>query len=248
MTSKILFAAACVLAARTAWAQPADGQTPVPPPGDVTPPPTDQTPQPPQPPQPPHPTMVPREIAPEPPPPPALVRPEGFSIGIGVGYKFPTSLQTPNVSSVRLRLASGITLEPSVVFANTSHSVDMGMAATGSANELGVGVTARFPLMQRHRTDLEFLAAVDLDRVSTDPDDDNSDDVTTVGTTTLRYGLAVGAWITPHLEASMSATNGLVTYVKNRQEQGIDTVTVTTDLTFGVIWDPTVVFMLHLYN
>jgi hypothetical protein len=188
------------------------------------------------------------EGPPEPEAAPAPRRPDGFALGIGVGYRFPTSLTTPNTSSVRFRFASGFTLEPTVVFATTSHSEDMGMARTVKNTELGVGALARFPLIRRGRTDLELLAAVDIDNLSTDPDADQTDDVRSITTSSIRYGVAVGAWITPHLQASMSATNGLLTFVKDRQEQGIDTVTITTDTTFGVIFDPTVVFMLHLYN
>ncbi len=179
---------------------------------------------------------------------PAQRRPEGFALGIGVGYRFPTSLTTPNTSSVRFRFPSGLTLEPTVVFATTSHSEDMGTARTVKNTQLGVGALARFPLVRRGRTDLELLAAVDVDNLSTDPDADQADDVRSVTTASIRYGVAVGAWITPSLQASMSATNGLLTFVKDRQEQGLDTVTITTDTTFGVIFDPTVVFMLHLYN
>jgi hypothetical protein len=188
----------------------------------------------------------------EPPPPPAPTvaerRPEGFSLGIGVGYRFPTSLQTPNSSSVRLRLASGVTIEPSVVFATTSHTIDQGTPMGGSATEFGAGATLRFPLVQRGRMDLEFLAGVDLDNVSTDPDDDNPDDVRSTTTARILYGVGVGAWITPHFQASLSATNGLLSYTKLREEQGFDAVTITSDTTIGLIFDPTVTFMLHLFN
>ena len=59
-------------------------------------------------------------VAAPPPPPPMNApaeeadtgRPTELSIAIGVGYAFPTSLQTPNITSVRLRLPSGLTLEP----------------------------------------------------------------------------------------------------------------------------------------
>ncbi len=175
-------------------------------------------------------------------------RPTGFSIGVGVGYRFPTSLSTPNVSSVRIRLAGGITFEPTLVFATNSHSVDVGSPMTQSATEIGIGALARFPLVRHRRTELELLAALDVDSLSQDPDDENSDDVRTLTTTTLRYGIAVGTWITPHLQVSLSATNGLVSYTKNREEQGLGSVTITSDTTIGLIFDPTVTLMVHLYN
>jgi hypothetical protein len=248
MTMKSLLVATCLLAGGTALAQPTDPTATPPPDG------TPQNPQPPalpHPPQPPDPqprSMIRDDGPAEPEAAPEPRRPVGFSLGIGVGYRFPTPLQTPNVSSVRLRFASGFTLEPTVVFATTSHSEDMGSARTVKNTELGVGALGRFPLVQRGRTDLELLAAFEVDNLSTDPDADQTDDVRSVTTSSIRYGIAVGAWITPHLQASMSATNGLLTFVKDRQEQGLDTVTITTDTTFGVIFDPTVVFMLHLYN
>jgi hypothetical protein len=188
------------------------------------------------------------ETEPAPAPAPAIRRPEGFSIGIGVGYRFPTSLQTPNTSSVRLRVGSGVTLEPSLVFATTSHTVDMGTPMGGSATEFGAGAVLRLALVQRGRMDLELLGGVDLDNVSVDPDDDNPDDVRSTTTVRLLYGLAVGAWITKNFQASLSATNGLLSYTKLREEQGFDAVTITSDTTIGLIFDPTVTFMLHLYN
>lgn len=239
---------ACLLAAGgTAFAQPGEPAAPQ----EPQPTPALQEPQPPRPPQPPvgppaTATVADNEPAPE--PTVAERRPAGFSIGIGVGYRFPTSLQTPNTSSVRLRVAGGITIEPSLVFATTSHTVDMGTPMGGSATEFGAGATVRFPLVQRGRMDLELLAGVDLDNVSTDPDDDNPDDVRSTTTVRLLYGLAVGAWITPHLQASLSASNGLLAYTKLREEQGFDAVTITSDTTIGLIFDPTVTFMLHLYN
>jgi hypothetical protein len=181
-------------------------------------------------------------------PEPAPTRPTEFSLGIGVGYRFPTSLQMPNVTSVRLRFESGFTLEPTFVFANSSHTVDTGSAMTSSATELGVSALARFSVVRHRRTDLEILGAVDLDNLSEDPDEANPSDVTTTTTTSLRYGVAVGTWITPHVQASLSATNALVTYTKKKQEMGVDSVLVTSDTTFGLTFDPTVVLMIHLYN
>ena len=242
---------ACLFAAggTTAFAQP--GEPPIAPEAPV--PPTPPTPpQPPRPPQPPPPpaggstSLAVEEPAPA--PTPALRRPDGFSIGIGVGYRFPTSLQTPNTSSVRLRVGGGVTLEPTVVFATTSHTVDMGTPQGSSATQFGAGAVLRLALVQRGRMDLELIGGVDLDNVSTDPNDDNPDDVRSTTTVRLLYGVAVGAWITKNFQATLSATNGLLSYTKLREEQGFDAVTITSDTTIGLIFDPTVTFMLHLYN
>ena len=238
---KKMFLAVCVLAG-TAAAQPGDPQ----PPADQPTTPVDQPPQPPQPPhsqprvdQPPLPAIV---------EPPAPDRPTGFSLGIGVGYRIPTSLSTPNITSVRVRLAGGITVEPTLVFASTSHASDNGTAQTRVASEAGVSVLGRFPLVTRKRTELELLGGVGFDYLGEDPDDLNSDDVTTTTTIAARYGVSVGFWITPHVQASLSASNSLVSFAKKREEMGLGSVLVTTDTTFGLIFDPTVAFMVHLYN
>jgi hypothetical protein len=189
----------------------------------------------------------------EPPPPvvepaPESLRASGFSLGIGVGYRLPTSLQTPNITSVRVRLARGLTFEPTVVFDSSTHSTDTGTAQSTVTSEAGAALVARFPLVARKRTELQLLARIGVDYLGEDPDDQNSDDVTTTTTINAGYGVAVGYWITPHIEVSVNATNGLISFAKKRQEMGLGSVLVTTDTTFGLIFDPTVAFMIHLYN
>lgn len=233
--------AVCALAG-TAFAQPVDAPPPVEQPPQ---PPVEQPPQPPQPPPPPPPH---KDAAPAPAADVGLVRPDGLSIAIGAGYRFPTSLTTPNITSVRLRLPSGLTFEPTLVFASTSHTVDNGSSQSRVASEAGVSLLARFPLIQKKRTDLEILGGAGFDYLGEDPDDQNTDDVTATTSLSLRYGLGVGYWITPHVHVSMSATNSLVTYTKKREEMGIGAVLVTMDTTFGLIFNPTVAFMIHLYN
>lgn len=241
MTMKTILAV-CLLAGTALAQQPGDPQPPVdqPPPVDL----------PPQPPQPPHPQPQVRVVPPAPVvvEPPAPVRPDGFSVGIGVGYRFATSLTTPNITSVRFRIASGITFEPTLVLASSSHTSDNGTEQTREASEVGLGVLGRFPIMKRTRTELEFLGGVAFDYLGEDPDNVNSDDVTTTTTIGARYGVAVGVWITPHLQVSASATNSLLTFAKKREEMGLGSVLVTHDTTFGLIFDPTVALMVHLYN
>jgi hypothetical protein len=242
---------ACLLIGGTAAAQPAPPQ-PVPP---VTP---DQPPQPPPQPQPqppPQPPPQPRPVDhenPGAPPQPVMPAPEGyrpaeFSIGIGVGYKLPTSLQTPNVTSVRFRLPAGLTFEPQVVFANSSNTIDVGMSTSATTTEIGIGTLVRFPAVTHTRTDLEILGAVNLDNLKTDPSDQNTDDQTSITTATVSYGLAVTSWITPHWQISLSALNPVVSLTKNRQEMGPMNVVVNTTTTIGAIFDPTVELMVHLY-
>lgn len=235
--------AVCALAG-TALAQPADPA----PPGDTPPPPppVDTQPQPPQPPQPPRP--LPPASDPVASDSAALIRPEGLSVAIGLGYRIPTSLTTPNVTSVRLRLPSGLTLEPTVVFANAKHTEDNGTELSRTASEVGVAVLGRFPVMKKKRTDLEILGGVGFDYLGVDPSSDNTDDVTTTTTLSAVYGIGVGYWVTPHIHVSMSGTNSLLTYTKKREEMGVGSVLVTMDTAVGLIFNPTVAFMLHLYN
>jgi len=237
--------ASCVLASSTALAQAPSADPPVTPqpPTEPQPPPPNVTP--PQPPQPPVITVAPEttQVAE-----PESHRPTGFSLGIGIGYRFPTALSVPNAASVRFRLPSGLTFEPSVVLASSSQSVDVGMSQGASTTELGAGALARFSLVGRRRTDLELLAAFDVDRLNVDPSDQNTDDNTTTTTTTISYGFAVGLWITQNLQVSLSATNALISYRHEREEMGFDFVQVTNSTTFGVIFDPTVTLMVHLYN
>ncbi len=195
-------------------------------------------------PEPPPPAMAP-------PPPPAAsaadaYRPGALSVAIGLGYQLPTSLQTPNLTSVRVRLASGLTFEPRLVLATSSQEVDTGASVENKASELGLGALARFPLVRNGRVDLEVLGGLDVNRQTTKPDAPDMD--LTVTTFAASYGVAVAAWLTPHWQVSLSALNPLVTNTRRDEEQGPLTSTVTTTTTIGLIFDPTVVLMVHLYH
>lgn len=198
----------------------------------------------------PEPPPPPPPMAPAPPPPAASSedahRPSALSVAIGLGYQLPTSLQTPNLTSVRVRLASGLTFEPRLVLASSSQEVDTGSSVENKASELGIGALARFPLVRNGRVDLEVLGGLDVNRQATKPDAPDMD--LTVRTFAASYGVAVGAWLTPHWQVSLSALNPLVTNTRRDQEQGPLTSTVTTTTTIGLIFDPTVVLMVHLYH
>jgi hypothetical protein len=205
------------------------------------------------PPQPPPPQPPPPPV--QPPPrhveepvmaPPDTGRPSEFSMGIGLGYQLPTSLETPNVTSVRFRLPTGLTFEPQLVFASNSQTTDVGTATTNSQTEIGLGTVVRYPLVAHGHVDLELLGAFNIDTLKNDPE--GTDDVTTVTTSTLQYGFAVTSWINRHWQISLSASNPIVAYTKNRQEQGPMSVVVNTNTTIGLIFDPTVTLMVHLYH
>ena len=173
---------------------------------------------------------------------PAL-RPSGLSIGIGVGYLFPTSLQTPNVTSVRLRLASGLTFEPTVVFAATAINMAVGSNTQG---ELTLGSLVRYPLRARHAIDLEAIGSVAFSRHTVDPDGDHNNRATT--TFELGYGVALAYWLSVHASLSLTATNTLLSVDRTRQEAGASNTMTNHTVTGGLVFDPQVAAMIHLYD
>ena len=231
------------VAGGVAAAQPNGGEPPVPT-DNPLPPPTNPNPNPNPPPN------------PNPNPPPLVgapiasaetgERPTELAVGIGVGYTFPTPLDMVNTVSARLRLPSGITLEPRVIVENSSASAStMGISAPDrSAQRFRAAMVLRVPLVKHGKFDFELLGEVDLDSIKTPnmttPDTD-SDRVTALA---LGWGIAVGWWLSPHFEISTSATNPLVQFTRSTTTAN-DTTSSTTDL--GLIFDPRVSVMIHVY-
>lgn len=173
-------------------------------------------------------------------------RPAGLAFGIGLGYVFPTSLQTPNTTSVRLRLATGLTFEPQLVFATTSTDVDTGTNVTNKQNEVTLGSLVRYPLKVHNKVDLEVVGSAALSNRVIDPDGDNN--TQTVTTLTFGYGIALAYWLSPHWNLSLTASNPLFSYTRTRQEMAVDLTTVNKTTTIGLVFDPQVTLMIHLYN
>ncbi|HET9483866.1 MAG TPA: hypothetical protein VFO79_07905 [Xanthomonadales bacterium] len=231
----------CLLASPLA-AQPAD---PPPPP----PPPTTPEPEP-------EPTPAP---APTPKPPPTFVetapppmaeplddrRPNGFSVGIGFGYELPDSMETPNTTSARIRLASGLTLEPVLRFQQESSKEDTGMTLEDKKTTIEAGALLRYPFKSRGRVDLVLLGGAFIENISEVPEEDDRNR----STTNFRadYGLAVEFWISQHWQISMSALNTVFRMQRVAQEMGPGTETVNTDTLFGAIYEPVITAMIHLY-
>ena len=172
-------------------------------------------------------------------------RPEGFSIGIGFGYVLPNSLETPNVTSARFRLASGLTFEPVLRFAQSSVEVDVGTSVKNKETAIEVGSLVRYPLKRRRSVDLVLLGGLFVENVTTKPEGDNMDTATT--RFEARYGMAVEFWVSQHWQISMSALNTVFRTERVSEEQGPATETVTTTSTFGAIYDPVISAMVHLY-
>jgi len=225
-----------------AAAQPQPVQ-PAPPPRDQPGPPVVVNPENPPPPVPEPVPMMPAHRA-EPQAEPG--RPTGLAFGIGLGYAFPTSLQTPNTTSVRLRLASGLTFEPQLVFATTSTDLDTGVTVTNKQSEVTIGSLVRYPLRVHNKIDLEVVGSASISSLTVDPDGDNN--TRTVTTAALGYGVALAYWLSPHWNLSLTATNPLISYSRTRQEETVDLVTVTKSTTIGVVFDPQIALMIHLYD
>jgi len=209
----------------------------------------------PPPPQPPPQPIMQQPPPPPPQPPPPMAsgdateehHPAGLAFAIGLGYIFPTSLETPNVTSVRVRLPGGLTFEPRVAFANESQKMSVaGTDTTTSTTELGLGALIRYPVIKSGRVDLEAVGSVDLDNTKVDPD--GADNNTTTTTLSVSWGLSINYWFTKHWNLSLTAENPLFSYTKQTQEQagGMETTSSTTNV--GLIFEPVVFLMVHLYN
>jgi len=240
--TRIALLVASLAAVRVASAQPAGTGAP-PPPTDNTgavPPTTDAPPPPP-----PNPTP--------PPPPPKAPEPSEYSpaelaFGIGAGYQLKTNLETPNAVTASIRLPTGLTFEPFVVVRNTSDSTQNQPAntMTTTTTELGLGTLVRLPMIKKHRTELQLLGTAALDTTKTHPDVPDSDvRASSVG---LGWGFGIALWITQHWELTFDATNPILTYTSTSTQTGPTTEDKKSTTDFGLVFDPTVTVMIHLYN
>ena len=195
--------------------------------------------------------VAPVEPAPAPPPPAeapmsAAGRPEGFSIGIGFGWDLPADLQAPNVTSVRFRLDSGLTVEPVVAIAREGSSVDNEFADSDSS-EFGLLAAAnlRMPRQIRGKVDFILLGGAGLGLTINNPDgDDNNSQAFLVD---LHWGIGLEYWVRPQLCLSLTGTNPFVTFERESQENGPGMETTTTTNTVGIVFAPNVVLMAHLF-
>jgi len=228
--------------------------TPAPPPA---PPPTPETAPPP-----PTPTPPPPVVAPTPPPPPPeheiqmseaeTDRPSDLSFAIGLGYERAAGgtfdLQTPNIASVRLRLISGLTFEPTITLSNTSNTTDpgTGMTSTESISELGLGTNVRYPVIHHHHVDFEVVGSVGIDVTKDSPPGGNMDRTTT--TLGLGWGIGIGYWLSRHWQLSATATNPLFEFTNTSTETSPTETMSTSTTSVGIVFAPAISFMIHLYN
>jgi len=180
-------------------------------------------------------------------------RPDGMALGLGIGYRLPTSLETPNITSFRLRLASGFTLEPTFTVSNVSKSTEsvvppplMSTDTTDKTTTFLVAMLGRLPLISRGRADFEGLGLIGFRNEKVNPEGPYNNTTTT--TFAVGYGIAVGYWFSPHWQLTFNVTNDLVAYSKARQQTAVDMSTESSTTEIGLIFQPQVFFMLHLYN
>ncbi|HEY5946783.1 MAG TPA: outer membrane beta-barrel protein [Kofleriaceae bacterium] len=232
-----------------AAAQPGPPPAPPPPPADTTtttttttvdPAPPDVTPPQPQP--------QPRAMPAVQEEPAQTDRPDGFSIGLGLGYGLPTSLETPNRTSARLRLASGLTFEPLISIANTTATSEAPATPEQETKttEFGLAVLARLPVITHNHVDLEALATAGFTNTKVNGPVDY--DTRTTNTFGVGWGIGIGYWMSRHWQLSMSVTNPLVQYQQVKQQMGPGMSDKDASTTIGVIFVPQVTAMIHLYN
>lgn len=188
-----------------------------------------------------------------PPPPPMQVqteapgtgRPDGFSIGIGLGYDLPADLQAPNRTSVRFRLANGVTVEPFAALAFSVQSQDDGVVDT-STNTLGLelGADVRLPKRVRGPVDLVLVGGGGLGLDSTNPEGDDNN--TSTFFVELHWGLGLEYWFKDRWVMSLTATNPFLSSSRTTQEGNPQDMTSSTT-NIGAIWEPNVVAMFHLF-
>jgi hypothetical protein len=182
---------------------------------------------------------------------PSPLRPEGMSIGIGLGYDFPTGLDEPNLASVRFRLASGLTFEPFFRLDGSSDTSSMNVPGANPDDivngsfEIALGSNVRLPVKSKGKFDLDFIGAAALAFGSEDPNGD--DNTRSTFAFTLAWGLAVDWWFTEHWNVSLTATNPLFQYASLAQDMGAGFSTTDTILNYGIIFSPNVTLMGHLY-
>ena len=180
-------------------------------------------------------------------PPPERLRPSQFSVGVGIGYLFPANLLEPNVSTVRLRFPSGLTVEPGLALLRnrSSSGLDAGGGPPEDAASLLLATAiVRYPLRTRGRVDLDALAAAAVEVLSERPV--GADNDTTNTTLALGWGLGLTYWASSHWAFSVTGSNPFISYTKETQQLGgVDTIEKQTSL--GLVFAPRILIAAHLF-
>jgi hypothetical protein len=227
------------------------------PPTDPPPPPVEPEPEPvvdpPPPPPPPEPEPEPEPEAVESPKASngavaddGINRPGGFSLGFGFGWDFPADLQIPDTTSVRIRLPSGLIIEPALEISRLSENDEVGTADnTDNTGVIALAASARFPILSSNNMDLVGVGGGAVAFTAIDPDGGNND--TSITQFALFYGVGVDLWIRRHWAISFTTTNPLLLFEKTSTDGGGGGDTSSTDTFVGLVFDPDVLVMLHLF-
>ena len=174
-------------------------------------------------------------------------RPAGFSVGIGAGWDIPASIDEFDTTSVRFRLANGLTIEPLVTAAVVEDDSTLG-DSTLEQTTTGVAllVVARWPLVSRGPVDFLVTGGAALGQLKVNPEGDEN----TVKTTSVAavYGLSVEYWWGPRWTFSFTASNPI--YLRNKvttDNVDPDQEREQLDTLFGAVFVPDVVAMIHLF-
>jgi hypothetical protein len=174
-------------------------------------------------------------------------RPMGFSTGIGAGWDFPTQLDDINVASLRFRLASGLTIEPRVELSLASDTDDVGgTEQENKSSAFGLAAEARWPLMGRGPVDFLVTGGAVIDYFKDNPD--GNDNNTTTSLLALFYGLSVEYWFGPHWVFSLTGSNPIFVRAKTTNQEPPPTdETSSTTTSFGAVFNPDIIGMLHIF-
>ncbi len=179
----------------------------------------------------------PMQLAPPPP-----TRPEGSAVGIGLGYDLPADVQVPNRTSVRFRLASGMTVEPFAGAAIDIVSQDAGPNSTNLGFE--VGADLRFPRQLKGPMDFVLIGGGGIGLSVNNPEGPDNNQSTFF--LDLHWGIGIDLWLRPTWCLSLSATNPAVTLQTVSQQMTTGDESTTT-ASIGAIFEPNVIAMLHLF-
>lgn len=203
-------------------------------------------------------------------------RPEGTTVGVGAGWAFPQSILEPNTVSVRVKTGR-LTFEPllnlsgRVGSASSNSSLDMGSVNTTTEDEdttnglnLSLNANIRYSVASAGPVDFVAIGGVGVGYAQSGVDSDVLDEYrtdvrTTTGfSTSLNWGLGVEWFLNRHIALSADATNPLVMLSQSTQNRdttdtsGLEPVkthteNITSEVNAGLIFQPSVRVMFHLY-
>lgn len=173
-------------------------------------------------------------------------RPVDLSVGLGPGWNLPADVDSPNSASVRLRLPTGLTVEPRFELSYASESTDTAVGdTTDTTFVFGVSAELRWPLMSRGPVDLIVSGGPGFQYKKDDPEGD--DNATTTLSFALLYGIGVEYWFGPHWALSVTGYNPIFVRSSSTTDQPIGDASKTATTLVGLIYDPDVAVFVHLF-